>query len=60
MNLQWVIFPKVMWDETETEWVAVIKETERNLNAAIFKTRPVKRVCVSVRVHSVRAQRLTL
>lgn len=51
MNLPWVIFLKVMWEETER--VAVIKETERNLNAATFKTRPVKGVCVRVCVHSV-------
>lgn len=48
MNLLWVIFLKVMREETETEGVAVIKETERNLNAATFKMRPVKGVCVSV------------
>lgn len=60
MNLQWVIFLKVMWEEAETEWVTVIKETERNLNAATFKIRPVKGVCVRVCVHSVTAQRLTL
>lgn len=53
MNLPWVIFLKVMWEETETERVAVIKGTERNLNAATFKTRPVKGVCVRVCVHSV-------
>lgn len=28
MNLHWVIFLKVMWEEAEIERVAVIKETE--------------------------------
>lgn len=46
MNLQWVIFLKVMWEEAEIERVAVIKKTERDLNAATFKTRSVKGVCV--------------
>lgn len=60
MNLHWVIFLKVMWEEAEIERVAVIKETERDLYAATFKTRPMEGVCVRVCVHSVTAQRLTL